>query len=990
MTPSDHQSPASLEVDATTEANQVDQVKTTESSSDSAAVEGEAPVLNEAMTITAATEPDPDQLNLAMPVEVSAAELAVTEAGDLTSRWSNALPDAAVDAITQANLTTIALYAETEPDHPSSTATTAPIKQTIPEAPEELPLLADQNPEDSAVELIAASPTGINGTSMNAPDSAMPAADPDSLMNPPTPLWPIIPIDDPRTELSVEAFKQAFVANLLQFGKSLQTATLAECYTVLALMVRARLLQSEPEAQLGTATRIVGQIATHFRVAPDLETHLLNLGIAEPIYQGLQELGLRLALLYDQETEPDSEPDLGEWMGGYLDSLATANVPAIGYGINYDFSTPVSTHELTQPDRINESPELLPDHNCWMIKRPEIKFEVKFGGYTEAHMDQQGHYHKRWIAQETIQSMACDKLISGFDTHTVNILRLWTVDSPTNSPIHALLAPPARQNEAVYLKQCFLLVSCAIQDVIRLHLQAEASIDTIAERWSLQLNDMAPVLAITELMHRLVDEYKLDWDQAWAITQRTFACTFYSLLAAPGDHWTLGMLGRLLPRHLEIVYEINRRFLDSVRSHYPNDEERICQVSLIEEVGDQHFRQRYLRTSHLAYVGSHAISGVNSFHTQAIQRILPLFSELYPARFHHQPNGITPRRFLLQSNPRLTNLITEWIGDQWMTNPEQLSQLEPLVNDTEFCGSWWQVKRDNKQSLADQIQQITGISVNLNSLFEVQAMPIAESKRQLLNLLHVITLYARIKTNSSTDTMQRFTHRSVPRTVIFAGNPTPHSPLAESIAQLIQAVADTINGDADLKGRLQVVYLADDRFKLARRLYAAADLSVYIPLAGQEAPSTIPLRFAVNGALTLGTPDSMNLELRQTVGVKNLFLVGMTTAEVTKLRATYAPMQHYSANSELQQVIKLIASGYFSYGDDSGFRRLGNWLLTEDPQLVLAEYPAYIECQERISQVYQDQKNWTWMSILSTAQMGQLSSDRAVADYRADYRASTR
>jgi starch phosphorylase len=967
-----------------------------------------------------------------LEVEQPSADSAITDSTDGVFRSQGGfLADAAVDAITQANLITIALYAEAEfPDQ----STLAPI-EVAPEAelapeeiaseklapeeiapeetapketasekltPEELALEEmpaqnfDPNPlEVSAIEPMSASETESMLTSVAdvnlATDSALTVADPNSPVNS-TPAFvapAILPIPASGADFSVEAFKQAFAENLTQItGKSLQTATLADSYTVLALMVRERLCQSQPETRLGVAkSRIVGQIATHFRVGPQLETHLLNLGIVEPIYQGLQELGLRLVQLYDQEAEPtlSPEPEVAEWMGSQLDAFATANFPAIGYGICYESSTP----ELINREQTGEFRKSVTEHDPWTIERPEIKFDVKFGGYTDTYLDQHGHYRKRWIAQETLQGIACDRLISGFDASTVNILRLWKVAAPEDNTV-ICASPSIRQNEEIRLKRCFLLVTCAIQDVLRLHLATKAAIETLPERWTLQLNDTVPVLAVAELMRWLVDKYELDWDQAWDITQRLFACTLYSLMPnAPGEQWTVGMLGRLLPRHLEIIYEINRRFLEFARSQDANTgasniEAKISQLSLIEEVGDQYFRHRYLRMSYLAYVGSHRMSGANSFHTQTLQRMLPRFGELYPNRLIHAASGITPRRFLLQSNPRLTNLITEGIGDQWMTDPVQLSQLEPLVNDTAFCANWWQVKRENKQSLADRIQQATGVSVNLNSIFEVQAMPVGENQRQLLNLLHVITLYARIKINSSTDTMQRFAHRSVPRTVIFAGLPQPQSKYAKSIAQLIQAVADTINGDADVQGRLQVIYLADDSFQLARRLYAATDLAIYLPVAGQAAPSTVPLRFAFNGAILLGTPDTTIAELRQTIGAKNLFMFGLTTTEANNLKPKYVPMQHYSADSELQQVMKLIASGHFSYGDDSTFRSLGNWLLTEDPQLVLADYPAYINIQERISQIYQDQKNWTWMSLLSVAQMGKLASDQALANYRAE------
>lgn len=773
------------------------------------------------------------------------------------------------------------------------------------------------------------------------------------------PMAKIIPIET-RQYFDIRTFQQALADTLYYTRhKTLQSATAPDFYIALASMVQARLLHYAAAPFPQTKTRV--EISSEFASGSPLLNHLTNLGLLDQVHQGLQELGLDLNQLCEPQSLPgQGEDGLGCLVSSELDSLTTANRGALGYGLYYDSASTGAN----EPDAARST---------WELEQPVAPIEVKFGGHTEFYTDARGHYRKRWVAEEVVQAVPHDLLLSGYETETVNRVRLWKAESAMlRQPYYPPVNNSSAEQQAISLKQCFLLASCAVQDMIRLHLTAEQPIETLPDRFQVQLNDTATALTLAELMHQLVDEHQLDWEQAWSITENLCVCRLYHLTAtARGERWPVHLLNQLFPRHLEIINEINRRFLDQVRNDYSQEQERIARMSLIDETGE-----RYLRALHLVCVGCHHITGVYPLHTQLIQRtLLPDFNELYADKFRYSSPEITPRRFLLQSSPRLANLITQWLGNVWITRPEQLQQLEPLVNNDKFCGGWWETKRAAKQDLIQYIQQHTGIPVNLNSLFDVQAMPIEANKRQLLNLLHVITLYARLKTNASTDTIQRFAHRSVPRTCIFVGEAVPNNSIAASIAHLIRAVAEAINGDPDVQGRLQVIFLEDNSYKTVRHVYAATDLAEQISLADQDVPSLIPLQFALNGAITIGTPNSANLELRQAVGANNLFLFGMTATEAERLNAKYDPWQFYDTDPELKQALDLIVSGYFSYGDSNVFKPFIEWFINNDPNLVLADYQSYMNCQERISQIYQDQKNWTWMSILNTAHMGKLLAE---------------
>ncbi|MEA5597448.1 glycogen/starch/alpha-glucan phosphorylase [Rivularia sp. UHCC 0363] len=782
-------------------------------------------------------------------------------------------------------------------------------------------------------------------------------------------ILPLIPLGDLISNSDIAVFKQAFTTNLARRGQSIQSATAADCYALLAEMLRDRLLQIRLDYAPVEGKRQVVQIASAYSLGMPLENHFTNLNITQPIQQGLTELGLNLVAICQQDRALGWDDEaLGCLVGSELESLTTAQMPAIGYGL----------HSQLNPAAA--------DPNPWALPQPEQSLEVKFGGYTEVYIDAAGHCRHDWMAAEIARALPYDLPISGYPTKDlagdlagdldhegpslprVGLLRLWQV-SPAISPLAN--ADPAE----LKLRQDFLLAACAVQDLLRQHLQALPLTD-LPQHWLLQLNGTATGLAIAELMHQLVDQQQLGWDLAWEITQAMTCCRLHDWVEARGHalNYPLGLLHQLLPRHLEIIHEINRRFLDAARLQRSSpDEEQIGRLSLVEA--------DWLRTSHLAAVGSHRLSGSGALQTQWLQDQLSEFSLLYPGKFQPQTMGITPRRFLLQTHPALAQLITQWLDDSWITHPEQLQRLQPLVKEAEFCSRWWQVHRAAKQLLAEKIQQKTGLTVNPSSLFDIQAGAIESRSRQLLQLLHVVTLYARIKTNSSTDTIQRFMHRSLPRTCIFVGQPTA-DPVAQMTADLIEAVATTINQDAALQGRLQVVLLADGNLQLMRWLYPAADLAEQLMLAGESAVTVAGLKFAMSGAVTIGMPSYGNLELQQAVGAKNIFLAGLTVAEVQRCRADYRPKAQYDGNPDLRQAIDLIASGYFSQGDGR-FRSLTDWLLQQDPELILADYAAYIAAQERVSQVCQDQKNWVWMSILTVANSGQFSSDHSITAYEA-------
>jgi starch phosphorylase len=523
------------------------------------------------------------------------------------------------------------------------------------------------------------------------------------------------------------------------------------------------------------------------------------------------------------------------------------------------------------------------------------------------------------------------------------------------------------------LEQQYFFVSCSLQDMFRILGRQKLPVEKFHEKFAVQLNDTHPAIAIAELMRLLVDEYVLPWADAWSVTCKTFAYTNHTLLPEALERWSLAVFGKVLPRHLQIIYEINAHFLEEVRIRFLGDEARISRLSLIDETGE-----RYVRMAHLACVGSHAINGVAELHSELLKRdVLKDFYELWPKKFSNKTNGVTPRRWMVLSNPQLSDLITEHIGQGWIKDLAQLKLLEPLADDAGFRSRWREIKHHHKRAFASLALERTGIIADPDSIFDVLVKRIHEYKRQHLKVLHIVSLYHAIKSNPSLSVQ--------PRTFIFGGKAAPGYHLAKLMIKLITAVGDVVNRDPDVRDRLKVVFLPNFNVTNGQRVYPAADLSEQISTAGKEASGTGNMKFSMNGALTIGTLDGANIEIRQEVGAENFFLFGLSAEEVYGLQARgYRPMDYYNGNQGLRDVIDLIRSGFFSRGDGELFRPLIDGLLFHDPYLLLADFQSYIECQDKVAAAYRDTERWTRMSILNTARSGKFSSDRTIGEYCAD------
>ncbi len=805
-----------------------------------------------------------------------------------------------------------------------------------------------------------------------------------------------------RTALDPDAIADALIENLhcLQ-AKRPEYATRNDWYMALAYTVRDRALDRyiamlQPMTVAGHTVKVVAYFSAEFLTGPHLGNNLINLGIWDAAEQALSKVGQSLSSVLDQEEEPGlGNGGLGRLAACYMDSLATLNVPAIGYGLRYEFG--IFDQAIRDGWQVELTDKWLRFGNPWEIVRSEVTFDVKLGGRTERARDDDGRYGVRWLPERMIRGVAYDTPIPGYRGPTTNLLRLWkaeaidsfdfdafnvgdyygAVDEKIASETISKVLYPNDEPEAgkeLRLAQQFFFVSCSLQDMIRLTLLRGKSLHDFDACWAAQLNDTHPSIAIAELMRLLVDEHAMDWDNAWAITQRTCGYTNHTLLAEALEKWPLPLFARLLPRHLEIVHEINRRFLDAVRLRHPGNDGLVARLSLIDETGP-----RYVRMAHLASVGSHAINGVAALHTDLLkQTVLHDFYAVMPEKFFNVTNGVTPRRWIALSNPRLSALITSRIGDRWILSLEdELQRIAPLADDSSFQSEWRTVKADNKRTLAAIIQDRTGIAVDPQSLFDIQVKRLHEYKRQHLNVLYLITLYNRLR--------RQMAGRVPPRTVIFGGKAAPGYRMAKLIIKLINSVASVINQDRSVSDLLKVVFLPDFNVKHSHRVYPAADLSEQISTAGKEASGTGNMKFAMNGALTIGTLDGANVEIREAVGAENFFLFGLTATEVVQTRAAgYNPRAYYESNAELREAIDLIADGFFSNGDREVFRPLVESLLTRDDYLLLADYQPYVDCQGRVSDAYRDQTNWTRMSIVNAASVGRFSSDRSIRDYCRD------
>jgi starch phosphorylase len=799
-----------------------------------------------------------------------------------------------------------------------------------------------------------------------------------------------------RTGMQAEALKQAVLDHLhFSVGCLPAVAQPHDYYRALALAVRDRMQHrwiNTTQTYFDLKRKVACYLSAEFLMGPHLGNNLVNLGIEQEARCALEELGHDLEEILDCEEEPGlGNGGLGRLAACYLDSLATLQIPAIGYGIRYEFG--IFDQQIRDGWQTEITDKWLRRGNPWEIAKPEVNYLVCWGGHTDTYRDENGCYRVRWIPHRVVKGVAYDTPIQGYGVNTCNTLRLWSAEAVESFDFQAFntgdyyqavadklasetvtkVLYPNDEPEAgkrLRLAQQFFFVSCSLQDMLRILDHTGAPVESFAERYAVQLNDTHPSIGVAELMRLLVDERNIDWDAAWAITVATFGYTNHTLLPEALETWPLPMLRELLPRHLEIIYEINRRFLEQVRARFPGDEDRVVRMSIIGEEGD-----KCVRMAHLATVGSHAVNGVAALHSDLLRSsVLKDFYELWPERFSNKTNGVTPRRFLALSNPDLRSLLDRTLGNNWLTDLEALRKLEPLADDTGFRREWRAIKHRNKQRLASYIQAHTGIELDPNWLFDIQVKRIHEYKRQHLNVLHIVTLYHRLKQNPKL--------KVPPRAFIFGGKAAPGYFMAKRIIKLINSVAETVNADADVNTRMKVAFVPNFNVQNAHLIYPAADLSEQISTAGKEASGTGNMKFMLNGALTIGTLDGANVEMREEAGADNFFLFGLTAAEVERTkREGYRPADYIDGNDELRTVLGLIGSGHFSGGDTEVFRPLVDNLIHSDPFLVLADYAAYNACQDEVNASWQDTENWTRMSIINTARSGKFSSDRAIAEY---------
>ena len=797
--------------------------------------------------------------------------------------------------------------------------------------------------------------------------------------------------------LDAESIRRSIANHLVYtLGKDLYAAKPRDLYHTLAYAVRDRLIERWMETMRSyyrQDAKRVYYLSLEFLMGRTLTNSLLNMQIYEETCAALEELGLNLDVL--REIEPDAalgNGGLGRLAACFLDSMATLRLPGYGYGIHYEYG--MFTQRIDAGYQVEHPENWLRYGSPWEFPRAEVLYPVHFGGRVNRFHDGQRQPRHEWIDAEEVMAMAYDTPIPGYGTNTVNNLRLWTAKATRDfelqyfnegNYIKAVEEKNASENlsrvlypddttfmgKELRLKQQYFFVSASLQDIIHRYCSAHDNFDAFADKVAIQLNDTHPAIAIPELMRLLLDMYYLSWDQAWDIVRHTFAYTNHTLLPEALETWPVVLFERMLPRHLQIIYEINQRFLDEVRHWYPGDQDLVRRLSIVDERGE-----RRLRMAHLAIVGSHKVNGVSRVHTDLMkQTIFADFDRLYPQRIISLTNGVTPRRWLNQANPSLANLINTQLGRGWVTELDRLEGLAQFASDKGFQDEFLAIKRNNKIMLAEQIKRHLGLTIAPDSLFDVHIKRIHEYKRQLLNILHVITRYNRLRNDPSLD---------VPlRTIIFAGKAAPGYALAKLIIKLINSIADVINHDPRIGNRLRVVFIPNYDVTTAQDIIPAAEISEQISTAGTEASGTGNMKLALNGALTIGTLDGANIEIRDAVGAEHIFIFGLDAEQVAATwRHGYDPWHYYHANAELKEVLDMIASGYFSPNQPALFAPVFDTLTRGgDRYLVLADYADYIACQDNVDARYRNVRDWQRSAILNVANMGAFSSDRTVQDY---------
>ena len=782
-------------------------------------------------------------------------------------------------------------------------------------------------------------------------------------------------------------------------GKDKYSATKYDAFNALAYAVRDKLVErwlDTQQAYYNLNNKRVYYLSMEFLMGRALSNCLINLGILEDFREAMASLG------YDFDEIVDEEQDAGLGNGGlgrlaacFLDSMATMSIPAYGYGIRYEYG--IFRQKIVDGAQMELPDNWLRYRNPWELDRQEHLHPVKFYGRVITTVNKHGKTVKEWVDTEDVMAMAYDTPTPGYRNNTVNSMRLWSAKSSREfdlkffnegnyiravekkmqtETISKVLYPADNviEGKELRFKQEYFLASATVHDVIYRFKKKNKDLRLLPDKVAIQLNDTHPALAIPELMRVLLDLENVEWEDAWQITVKTFAYTNHTILPEALEQWPVWFFEQILPRHLQIIYEINTRFMEEVKKRFPGETERMERMSLVAE----HW-ERKIRMAHLAIVGSHSVNGVAALHSEIIKnQLFRDFYEMYPERFNNKTNGITQRRWLKSANPSLSELISTHIGEGWITDLYHLEKLRPLADDAEFLDRWRQVKRRCKESLAAYIFKHNCVEVNIDSIFDCQVKRIHEYKRQLLNVLHIITLYNRIRETPDA--------AFVPRTFIFSGKAAPAYFMAKLIIRLINAVGGVVNNDPIVGDRMKVVFLANYGVSLAEQIFPAADLSEQISTAGTEASGTGNMKFALNGALTIGTLDGANIEIMEEVGRDNIFIFGMTTAEVNELKLNgYNPASYYNQLPELKKTLDMIATGYFSPTSPDLFRPIVDSLLNQgDSYMLLADFASYMACQEEVGKVFAAEDEWGRRAVLNIAGMGKFSSDRTIAEYARD------
>ncbi|SLR39044.1 glycogen phosphorylase [Klebsiella pneumoniae] len=801
-----------------------------------------------------------------------------------------------------------------------------------------------------------------------------------------------VPFSYASPMLSVEALKHSIAYKLMFIiGKDPAIANKHEWLNATLFAVRDRMVERwlrSNRAQLSQEVRQVYYLSMEFLIGRTLSNALLSLGIYDDVSSALAEMGLDLEELIDEENDPGlGNGGLGRLAACFLDSLAALGLPGRGYGIRYDYGM---FKQNIVDGRQKESPDYWLEYgNPWEFERHSTRYKVRFGG----RIQQEGK-KTRWIETEEIIAEAYDQIIPGFDTDATNTLRLWSAkasseinlgkfnqgdyfaaveDKNHSENVSRVLYPDdsTYSGRELRLRQEYFLVSATVQDILSRHYMLHKTYDNLADKIAIHLNDTHPVLSIPELMRLLIDEHKFSWDEAFEVTCQVFSYTNHTLMSEALETWPVDMLGKILPRHLQIIFEINDYFLKTLQEQYPNDTDLLSRTSIIDESNG-----RRVRMAWLAVVVSHKVNGVSELHSRLmVESLFAEFAKIFPMRFINVTNGVTPRRWLALANPPLSKVLDEHIGRTWRTDLSQLDELKQHIDYPMVNQAVRQAKFENKQRLASYIAQQLNVVVNPKALFDVQIKRIHEYKRQLMNVLHVITRYNRIKADPQAEW--------VPRVNIFAGKAASAYYMAKHIIHLINDVAAVINNDPQIGDKLKVVFIPNYSVSLAQLIIPAADLSEQISLAGTEASGTSNMKFALNGALTIGTLDGANVEMQEHVGEENIFIFGNTAEEVEELRRSgYKPREYYEQDEELHQALTQIGSGVFSPAEPGRYRDLLDSLINfGDHYQVLADYRSYVDCQDRVDELYQNPEEWAYKAMLNIANMGYFSSDRTIQEY---------